>query len=151
LGAPRRINKDVWVGATPTADMLTQLSLWGVRSVINNQGDDEEIRVLTSAQTEATAKRLGMEYAHSVVVDRFSVSDEEVERFMENFDRLPKPVLIYCRAGYRASLIWGMAQVGKMDIDDIVEEIFDVGYDMTMVGRPQMEKRLEKLKADGKV
>jgi uncharacterized protein (TIGR01244 family) len=68
---------------------------------------------------------------------------------MENYEKLPKPVFTYCRAGYRASLVWGMSQVGRMDIDDIVEIIFDVGYDMTLVGRPQMEARLEWLKKQG--
>ena len=151
MGAPRRINRDTWVGATPSADLLIQLSLWGVRSVINNQSDDEEIRILTSAQSEETARRLGMGYAHSIVEDRFRVSNREVDRFIENYERLPKPVFIYCRAGFRASLVWGMAQVGHKDIDDIVEEIFDAGYDMTLVGRPQMEARLKWLREKGLV
>ena len=149
MGAPRRINKDTWVGATPSADLIIQLSLWGVRSVINNQSDDEEIRILTSAQCAETARRLGMGYAHSIVEDRFRVSNREVERFIENYERLPKPVFVYCRAGFRASLVWGMAQVGHKDIDDIVEEIFDAGYDMTLVGRPQMEARLQWLREKG--
>jgi len=143
------LNKDVWVGATPTADLLTQLVNWGVKSVINNQRDDEEIRVLTSDESAETSRRLGLGYAHSIVEDRFRVTKEEVERFIANYEKLPKPVFIYCRAGYRASLIWGMAQVGHMDIDDIVEVIFDVGYDMTLVGRPQMEERLKMLQKQG--
>jgi sulfide:quinone oxidoreductase len=147
VGAPRRLNKDTWVGPTPTADLLGQLKRWGVKSIINNQRDDEEIRILTSKECEETAKRLGMGYAQAIVVDRFRVTEEEVERFIEHYEKLPKPVFIYCRAGFRASLIWALAMVGHIDLDDIVEEIFDVGYDMTLVGRPQMEERLKKLKS----
>jgi sulfide:quinone oxidoreductase len=150
VGAARRLNAEIWVGATPSADFIYQTALWGVKSIINNQGDDEEIRILTSEQCAQTAQRLGLGYAHSIVEDRFHVTNEEVERFIRNFEALPKPVFVYCRAGYRASLVWGMAQVGKMDIDDIVEEIFDVGYDMTLVGRPQMEARLEWLEKQGR-
>ena len=145
MGAPRRLTKDVWVGATPTADMLSQLALWGVKSVINNQYDEEEIRVLNSADSEKTAHRFGMEYAHSKVADRFNVTEEEVQRFIAAYERLPKPVFVYCRAGFRASLVWGMSQIGKMDIDDIIEVIFEAGYDLTMIGKPQMKKRLERL------
>lgn len=126
--------------------MIAQLASWGVRSVINNQRDDEEIRLLTSAECEQVAHRFGMAYAHSIVADRFNVTDEEVQRFIDNFDKLPKPVFIYCRAGFRASLVWALAQVGRMSIDDIIEEVFALGYDLVRVGRPQMQARLNKLK-----
>jgi len=147
LGAPRRLNKDVWVGPTPTADLIAQLASWGVKSVINNQRDDEEIRVLTSDECEATAHRFGMGYAHSIVADRFKVTEAEIDEFIRHFDELPKPVFIYCRAGFRAALIWALAQVGKMDMDDIIEEVFAVGYDLMRVGRPQMLERLKKIEA----
>lgn len=139
------MNRDVWVGPTPTADLVAQLASWGVRSVVNNQRDDEEIRVLTSAECEATAHKFGLDYAHSIVADRFHVTDAEVEDFIRHFEALPKPVYIYCRAGFRAALIWALAQVGRMDMDDIIEEVFATGYDLTRIGKPQMIERLRKL------
>jgi sulfide:quinone oxidoreductase len=147
--APRKLTKDIWVGATPTADMLIQLSRFGLKSVINNQADDEEIRVLTSNECEETARRLGMGYAQAVVVDRYAVTEEEVVRFKKAYDELPKPVFVYCRAGFRAALIWALSQLEDREIDDLIEDVFDTGYDLTMVGRPQMEARLKGLKEQG--
>ena len=150
MAAPRKLNSDIWVGATPTASLIVLLSRFGIRSVICNQDDEEEIRILTSAQCEETARRLGMGYAQAVVADRFKVSEEEVVRFKQAYDALPKPVFVYCRAGYRASLVWALSQLPERDIDDLVEEVFDVGYDLTLVGRPQLEARLQKLQKEGK-
>ena len=147
MAAPRKLNKDIWVGATPSAQMIVQLARFGMKSVICNQDDSEEIRVLTSAQCEETAKRLGMGYAQAIVEDRFKVSAQEVVRFKKAYDALPKPVFVYCRAGYRASLVWAMSQLPEREIDELVEEVFDVGYDLTMVGRPQLEARLKQFQA----
>ncbi len=145
MAAPRKLTKDIWVGATPTAPMLAQLSRFGIKSVICNQQDSEEIRILTSKQCEDVARDLGMSYAQAVVEDRFSVSDEEVERFKKAYDAAPKPVFVYCRAGYRAALVWALSQLEDRDIDELIEDVFDTGYDLTIVGRPQMEARLQRL------
>ena len=60
MAAPRKLTKGhIWVGATPTAAMLTQLSRFGIKSVICNQQDSEEIRVLTSAQCAADRQGAG--------------------------------------------------------------------------------------------
>ncbi len=145
MAAPRKITSEIWVGATPTANLIVQLSRFGIKSVICNQLDEEEIRILTSRECEETAERLGMQYAQAVVADRHQVTDEEVVRFKQAYDRLPKPVFVYCRAGYRASLVWAMSQLETRTIDELIEDVFDAGYDLTTVGRPQMEARLERL------
>ena len=145
MPAPRKLTKEIWVGATPSANMLVQLSRFGIKSVICNQQDDEEIRILTSNECARIARGLGMEYAQAVVEDRHSVSEEEVQRFKKAYDHLPKPVFVYCRAGYRAALVWAMSQLDSREIDDLIEEVFDTGYDLTIVGRPQMEARLKHL------
>ncbi len=123
--------------------MLIQLSRFGIKSVICNQHDEEEIRVLTSAQCQAISKGLGMSYAQAIVEDRHRVSEEEVVRFKKAYDALPKPVFVYCRAGYRASLVWAMSQLEHRPVEDLIEDVFDAGYDLTLVGRPQMDERLK--------
>ena len=145
MPAARKLTKDIWVGATPTASFLMQLSRFGIKSVICNQDDGEEIRILTSDECAEIARDLGLGYAQAIVEDRHTVSDEEVVRFKKAFDDLPKPVFVYCRAGYRAALVWAMSQLAERSIDDLIEDVFDTGYDLTLVGRPQMEERLKNL------
>ena len=145
MAAPRKLTKDIWVGASPTAAMLAQLSRFGIQSVICNQHDSEEIRLLTSQQCESIAQQLGMNYTQAIVEDRHHVSEEEVERFKAAYDTAPKPVFVYCRAGYRAALVWALSQLESREIEDLIEEVFDVGYDLTLVGRPQLEARVKRL------
>ncbi len=143
MAAPGKLANDIWVGATPTAAMLAQLSRFGIQSIICNQQDSEEIRVLTSKQCESVARQLGMSYTQAIVEDRHRVSEEEVQRFKAAYDAAPKPVFVYCRAGYRAALVWALSQLENREIEDLIEEVFDVGYDLTLVGRPQMEARVK--------
>ena len=147
MAPPRKLTENIWVGATPTANLIVQLSRIGIKSVICNQRDDEQIRILTADQCQKTAQRLGLRFAQAVVEDRFQVTDEEVERFKKAFEELPKPVFVYCRAGYRAALVWALSQLPDRDIDDLIEDVFDAGYDLTLIGRPQMEARLKRLTA----
>ena len=143
MAAPRKLTPDIWVGATPTAYMLAQLSRFGIKSVICNQQDSEEIRILTSMQCEKISNQLGMSYAQAIVEDRHTVSEQEVIRFKAAYDAAPKPVFVYCRAGYRAALVWALSQLEDRDIDGLIEDVFDAGYDLTLVGRPQMETRVK--------
>jgi len=143
--APRKITQDIWVGATPTAAMLLQLSRFGIKSVICNQQDSEEIRILTSDQCEKISHKAGMQYIQAIVEDRHRVTEEEVLRFQKAFEALPKPVFVYCRAGYRAALVWALSQLENRGIEELIEDVFDAGYDLTLVGRPQMEARLERI------
>ena len=74
----------------------------GYRSVINNRPDFEGGPAQpTSAQMEAAARSAGLAYAFLPVNSGYQ-SPEEIARFGELLETLPKPVLAFCRSGARS-------------------------------------------------
>src|SRR5690349_4398260 len=82
----------------------------GYRSVINNRPDFEGgPDQPTSAQIEAAAKAAGLAYAFLPVASGYQ-SPEEIERFAQLLQTLPKPILAFCRSGTRSGRLVGAAR-----------------------------------------
>ena len=74
----------------------------GFRSVINNRPDFEGgPDQPTSAQIESAAREAGLDYAFLPVNSAFQ-TPEEIARFAELLERMPKPILAFCRSGARS-------------------------------------------------
>jgi uncharacterized protein (TIGR01244 family) len=74
----------------------------GFRSVVNNRPDFEGgPQQPTSAQIEQAAQAAGLEYAFLPVQSGYQTPDE-IARFGELLDTLPKPILAFCRSGTRS-------------------------------------------------
>ena len=72
-----------------------------------------------------------------------------VDMFEDMVRDLPKPWLVYCKAGDRSTYMWAMLKATSMDHDDIDDVALDQGYDIEIVV-PSMEKRAEHLAARGR-
>ena len=74
----------------------------GFRSVVNNRPDREGGPEQPSSETlRQAAAALGLEYEH-LPVNSAHIRPQDVRRFAELLDRLPKPVLAFCRTGTRS-------------------------------------------------
>ncbi len=81
----------------------------GFRSVINNRPDFEGgPEQPTSAQIEAAAIAAGLEYRYLPVSPAYQ-SPEEINRFKELVETLPKPTLAFCRSGTRSGNLFAAA------------------------------------------
>ncbi len=81
----------------------------GFRSVINNRPDFEGgPGQPTSAAMAEAAAAAGLEYAFLPVNGNYQ-SPEEIARFGELLERLPKPVLAFCRSGARSTKLYAAA------------------------------------------
>ena len=47
------------------------------------------------------------------------------------------PVLAYCASGTRSSILWSLAQAGRMPVDDILSATARAGYDLSAL-RPRL-------------
>ncbi|AKJ29955.1 TIGR01244 family sulfur transferase [Caldimonas brevitalea] len=84
----------------------------GFKSVINNRPDHEGgAEQPTSAQIEAAARAAGLEYVH-LPVNPSVQTPEEIARFGELLQTLPKPVLAFCRSGGRCTRLFRAATGG---------------------------------------
>jgi uncharacterized protein (TIGR01244 family) len=90
------------------ADMAWAASA-GYRSVVNNRPDFEGgPDQPTSAQMAAAAQAAGLAYEHLPVQSGWQ-SPEEIQRFAQLVETLPKPILAFCRSGARSGRLYRQA------------------------------------------
>jgi sulfide:quinone oxidoreductase len=80
----------------------------GFRSIMCNRPDGEGRDQPGEAEVRAEAERLGLAFAYVPVVSGH-IEPANVSDFTEAFERLPKPVLAYCRSGTRCQNLWALA------------------------------------------
>ena len=103
------LSADVSVAPQLDASAMAQLAQAGFKSVINNRPDFEGgPSQPTSAQIEAAALAAGLQYVHLPVAGAYQ-SPEEIARFGELLQSLPKPLLAFCRSGERSTRLYQAA------------------------------------------
>ena len=108
----RQVSNDVCVAPQLEPDALAWLATQGFKSVINNRPDFEEGPTQpTSAAIEAAARAAGLAYAYLPVSPAYQ-SPEEIARFGELLETLPKPILAFCRSGTRSGKLFQAATQG---------------------------------------
>jgi uncharacterized protein (TIGR01244 family) len=99
------------VSAAPQleASAMALVAQAGFKSVINNRPDHEGgADQPTSAAIEAAALAAGLTYRHLPVAPGYQ-SPDEIARFRELIDTLPKPILAFCRTGTRSGKLFQAA------------------------------------------
>lgn len=81
----------------------------GVRSIMNNRGDNESPGQPLSVDLAKVAEELGVTFVH-LPVDSRSITRQDVEVFANTCDELERPLLIFCRSGARSTRLWEMAE-----------------------------------------
>jgi uncharacterized protein (TIGR01244 family) len=98
----QRLSPDIAVAAQLEPAAMAEIAAAGFRSVINNRPDFEGGPTQpTSASIEAAARAAGLAYAWLPVAPNVQ-SAEEIARFAELLQQMPKPTLAFCRSGTRS-------------------------------------------------
>jgi len=106
----QRLDADVAVAGQLAPEAMAEAAAAGFRSVVNNRPDFEGgPSQPTSASIEAAARAAGLEYAFLPVASNYQ-SPEEIARFTELIETLPKPILAFCRSGTRSGRLWQAAR-----------------------------------------
>lgn len=85
-----------------------KLSNIGYRSLINIRPDHEQPSQPTSQAIHAAAQQADLAYAY-IPFDEERLSNATVTKFAETYNRLPKPVMLFCGSGARAKLLYQSA------------------------------------------
>ncbi len=103
------LSADVSASSQLEPAAMALLAQAGFKSVINNRPDHEGgTDQPTSAAIEAAAMAAGLRYAHLPVAPGYQ-SPEEIARFRELLDAMPKPLLVFCRTGTRSGKLFQAA------------------------------------------
>ena len=98
----QQLSADICVAPQLDPAAMAWAAQQGFRSVINNRPDFEGgPGQPTSAAIETAAKAAGLDYAFLPVSPAVQTADE-IARFAALLDRLPKPILAFCRTGTRS-------------------------------------------------
>jgi uncharacterized protein (TIGR01244 family) len=85
---------------------LNDIKAAGFKSVICNRPDSEDGAAHPGhGIVESEARKLGLEFAYLPVIPG-QIKDEHVAQFRTLIDKLPGPVLGYCRMGMRAKTLY---------------------------------------------
>jgi uncharacterized protein (TIGR01244 family) len=104
-----RLNDKISVAPQLAPEAMAAAAAAGFRSVINNRPDFEGgPEQPTSAAIEAAALAAGLQYAYLPVAGAFQ-TPEQAQAMAELMDRLPGPVLAFCRSGARSGRLYAMA------------------------------------------
>ena len=111
MSAPQvqQLSADVCVAGQLDPAAMAWAAQAGFKSVINNRPDFEAGPDQPSSATmQAAALAAGLHYAWLPVAPSVQ-TEQEIARFAELLNELPKPVLAYCRSGNRSSKLYHAA------------------------------------------
>jgi len=109
IPAVQPLNAEISVSPQLDPASMAWAAQAGFRSVINNRPDFEGgAEQPTSAAMESAAREAGLEYAY-LPVNPAVQTPEEIERFAQLLQNLPKPILAFCRSGARSGKLFRAA------------------------------------------
>ncbi|WP_292036082.1 MULTISPECIES: TIGR01244 family sulfur transferase [unclassified Brevundimonas] len=129
---PVALNDRIWIsGQIAAEDLADAAARLGVRKVVNNRPDHEDLGQPTSAEIGAAAESAGLAFLDAPVrglPDPATV--DRVGQFLEDGE----PTLLFCRSGMRSAVTWAMAERARgVPADDLREQALAAGYDLSRV------------------
>ncbi len=96
--------EDFAVAPQLTPDQVRGLAAHGFRSVVNNRLEQEPGQPPES-ELRAAAAEANLQYER-LPVHPAQITLDDVARFAELLERLPRPILAFCRSGSRSSILY---------------------------------------------
>lgn len=109
---------------------IAEAKALGVRLIINNRPDGEELGQPKGAEIEAAARAAGISYV-AIPVRGMGIGPAELDAFDKAVAENGGPVLAFCRSGTRSTVLRAYARARAGDpVDDIIREAAEAGYNI---------------------
>jgi uncharacterized protein (TIGR01244 family) len=108
----KRVGDKVFVAVAPKRGNydIEEVAKGGINLIINNRPDGESPDQMSSAEIEAEARALGMDYVHIPVMPA-KITDDQITAMVEAIKRGGDGyILVTCRTGMRAMIMYALAQ-----------------------------------------
>jgi uncharacterized protein (TIGR01244 family) len=102
---------DIAVAPQLQPDQMAAVAAEGFRSVINNRMPQEPGQPAQDALRDA-AQRAGLQYEWQPV-NPAAITAQDVEQFGQLLEKLPRPILAFCRSGSRSTVLYQAARRSK--------------------------------------
>ena len=127
---PKQIVPEFHVSGQMDKAALAEAAGAGYRAIICARPDGEEPGQLAASEVATLAEAIGMAFVH-IPVTPGTYADADVAAMRTTLDRLPGPVLGYCRTGTRAATLWALAQVAHRSPEEILALGSAAGVDLS--------------------
>ena len=129
----KRVSEKVFVAVAPRRGKydIEEVARGGINLIINNRPDGEAHDQMSSAEIEANARALGMDYIHLPVTPA-QISDDQIAAMTEALRKgADGYTLLTCRTGMRAMTMYALAQASTgMKSEDLMEIGKTMGFDL---------------------
>ncbi|GLR63342.1 TIGR01244 family sulfur transferase [Marinospirillum insulare] len=132
----RQLEDDLITCGQLNAEQIKALAEAGIKTLIFNRPDAEELGQPATAELQKQAEALNMQWIFQPVISG-QVTDEEGVEFGQLYAAAAKPVVAFCRTGARCGCLWALSQKQHKTGEAIVNTMKQAGFDM-----PDFFKRL---------
>lgn len=108
---------------------LPMLKAAGYQMVIANRPDAENPPEWSHEVMRAAAEDAGLTFVYNPVVGG-ALTMENVAAQEAALDAATGPVFAYCASGNRSSVVWALANAGRMPAEEMVERAAAFGYNL---------------------
>jgi sulfide:quinone oxidoreductase len=103
----------------------------GFRSILCARPDGEQAGQAPAQEIEQAARRQGLDFTSIPIRSGSLPDDDSVQVARAALQRMPEPVLGYCRSGTRAAQLWALAQGDAMPEPEILAAGHRAGVDLS--------------------
>ncbi len=126
----RRITDDFSVSPQIEANDIATIVAAGFRSLLCNRPNGEEYGQSDYEPIAEAASAAGLE-VRLVPITSAGISADDLQDFRAALEEMPRPILAYCRTGTRCTMLWTIAQHGRIPPGEILTRTAEAGYDMS--------------------
>ncbi len=108
---------------------LPAIKAAGYTTIINNRPDAEIPPHLHHTHMQTAAQALGLTYVRNPVIGG-AMTDANVEAQAAAIAAADGPVFAYCASGNRSSVVWALANAGRMPTDNLIGLPARFGYQL---------------------
>lgn len=112
-----------------TTEQIKALAEAGIKTLIFNRPDAEEVGQPATAELQKQAEALNVQWIFQPVISG-QVTDEEGIEFGKLYDAAAKPVVAFCRTGARCGCLWALSQKNQQPGEALVSKMQQAGFDM---------------------
>ena len=95
---------EIFISDQPTEDDIAFLANRGILSVVNLRQDREPNQPLSPQEEEKITAKHQLQYYHFPMILK-TLTEEDVDQFRVELQKLPTPILVHCQRGIRAAAI----------------------------------------------
>lgn len=132
----RQLEDDLMTCGQLNTAQIKELAAAGIKTLIFNRPDAEEVGQPATAELQAEAEALGMQWVFQPVLSGQVTAAEGLE-FGRLYSAAAKPVVAFCRTGARCGCLWALSQKPYQSGKALVAKMQQSGFDM-----PDFFKRL---------